>query len=424
MAQMRAPEAARPTVAYVMSRFPKISETFILNEILELERLGVTVEVFPLKREREPTVHREAEPLVRRAHFTRLLSRQVAGAQAAWLAESPGAYAGVWWRVLRGSARSPATLVRALYVVPLAATFARAMRAAGVQHVHAHYATYPALAALVVEQLARIPFSFTAHAHDIYVDRTMLDEKLRAAQAVVTVSEYNRRLLHDLYGPLADGVQVVRCGIDPAFFAPRPPAAPPAPPPAPFTVVSVASLEPYKGHRHLLEACALLARDGLDLRLVLVGDGEERAGLERRAGELGLGERVTFLGRRPRDAVRDVLGGAHAFALASVTTAQGKKEGVPVALMEALATGLPVVATAMSGVGELVADGETGLLVPEGDPAALAAALARLAGDPALAARLGAAGRAKVLEEYDLRRNVRVLRDLIVEPRPPTVRAG
>ena len=404
------PGDVRP-VAYVMSRFPKISETFILNEIIELERSGVPVEVFPLHREHEPVRHREAESLVRRAHYTPLLSREVAAAQAWWLRTSPRRYLGAWWHALRGSVRSPAMFVRAFYVVPLAAAFARVMQASAVQRVHAHYATYPALAAFVVRRLTGLPYSFTAHAHDIYVDRTMLEDKLRDAHVVVTISEYNRRLLRELYGELADRVHVVRCGVDPAFFAPHRPAGPGRP----FTILCVASLEPYKGHRHLLRACALLAQRGLDLRCVLVGDGAERPRLERDARALGLGERVAFLGRRPRDAVRDLLAEADAFALASVTTPDGKKEGIPVALMEALGSGLPVVATALSGVHELVVDERTGLLVPEADPEALADALLRLARDPGLRDRLGAAGRAEVLERYDLRRNVRVLRDLLLD---------
>ena len=177
--------------------------------------------------------------------------------------------------------------------------------------------------------------------------------------------------------------------------------------------MSVASLEPYKGHSDLLRACALLAARGVAFRLLLVGDGVERARLEALARDLGLGDAVTFLGRRPRPAVRQLLAEADLFALASVTTASGKKEGIPVALMEALASGVPAVATDVSGVHELVVDGATGLLVPERDPEALADALEALARDPALCKRLGRAGRAKVLKEYDLTRNVRRLHALM-----------
>jgi colanic acid/amylovoran biosynthesis glycosyltransferase len=404
-----APAAAQPVVAYVMSRFPKISETFILNEILVLERLGVRVEVFPLLSEHEDVRHPEADRLVARAHHAPLLSLKVLGAQAAWLAEAPSRYLRTWWRTLRGSARSREAFLRAFYVVPLAAAYAREMRAAGVARVHAHYATYPALAALVVRELTGIPYGFTAHAHDIYVDRTMLAEKLRGADLVVTVSEYNRCLLRELYGPAAEHVEVVRCGVDPGFFAPRGSARAGAP----LTILSVASLEPYKGHADLLCACTLLAARGVAFRLLLVGDGVERARLEALGRDLGLGDAVMFLGRRPRSAVRQLLAEADVFALASVTTASGKKEGIPVALMEALASGVPAVATDVSGVHELVIDGTTGLLVPERRPLALADALETLARDPALCERLGRAGRARVLEEYDLTRNVRRLHALM-----------
>ena len=388
-------------VAYLMSRFPKLSETFILYEILALEALGIAVEIFPLVREREPVQHQEAERLAARAHDVRLLTRRVAAAQLFWLRQSPGRYLSAWAAALRGNARSPRFLLRALAVVPLAATFARTMRAHGIDHIHAHWATHPALAAYVASRLTGIPYSFTAHAHDIYVERSMLREKIRSASFVVTISEYNRRFLERLYGSTAaDRLVVIHCGTDPALFRPIQRSHE-----GPWTIVCVASLQAQKGQRYLIEACGRLVADGVDLRCLLVGDGETREELTRIVSDLGLSDRVELLGQQPRHRVVDLVGQADVVAQPSIVLPTGKTEGIPVALMEAMAMERPVVGTSISGVPELVEDGVTGLLVPPGDVVQLASALLRLHADPVEAAKLGRAARARVVADFDLRRS-------------------
>jgi glycosyltransferase involved in cell wall biosynthesis len=407
--------ASPRTVAYTMSRFPKISETFILYEIVELERLGLRVEVFPLIREHEEVAHPEAAALVERAHYTSLRSWELLSAQLYWLLRRPAAYLAAWRDALWGNRESPKFLSRALAVVPQAARFARQMRELGVEHLHAHYATHPALAAYVVRALAGIPYSFTIHAHDLYVERPMLAEKLRDAAFAVAISDFNRRLVAELYGPEAAAkTEVIHCGVDLEVFRPRPrrPRA------GPFTLICVASLQDYKGHPYLVDACARLRDAGLDFVCLCVGEGEDRPQIEARIAELGLGERVRLLGRQPRAEVSRLMAEADAMVLPSVVTASGKMEGIPVALMEALATELPAVATAISGVPELIRDGETGLLVPERDPAAIADAVLRLSASPDLGERLARNGRALVEREFDLRRNAAALRELLAHEQP------
>ncbi len=404
-----AKENAPKHIAYVMSRFPKVSETFILYEILELERLGMRVSVFPLVKQREHVMHAEAHDVVERAQYSKLASKQVLAAQFFWMRRRPQAYLRAWWRALRGNRSSPKFLLRAIAVVPQAAWFARAMQAAGVTHVHAHWATHPALAAYVVHQLTDLPYSFTAHAHDIYVERPMLQEKMRHASFVVTISEYNRRLLQQLYGSTADKTVVIHCGVDPDVFQPRTERSRTAV----FTMVCVASLQDYKGHPYLIEACRQLKEQGIAFRCLLVGEGEDRPQLEALIAELGLEADVLLLGQQPRDRVSVLAAEADVMVLPSVTTRSGKQEGIPVALMEALATALTVVATAISGIPELIEDGCTGLLVPERDGTALASALLRLYQDPALGRQLGTAGREKVLREFNLHTNTAALYQLL-----------
>lgn len=399
----------RRTVAYTMSRFPKITETFILIEMLELERQGVRVEVFPLIRERAPVQHADAQTMVERAHFCRLFSRPVLDAQFYWLLRRPGAYLRAWWRAVRGNLESPKFLSRALVVVPKAAYAARRMVELDVDHLHAHYATHPALLAYVVHLLSGIPYSFTVHAHDLYVERPMLGEKVAAASFVVAISEFNRRMLIDLYGSTAaERVVVVHCGIDPTLFRPREQREPGEV----FTIACVASLAGYKGQRYLIDACDMLRKQGIPFQCLLVGEGEDRPHLEAQIRRLGLTDHVRLLGAQPRHKVSELLQQVDVLALPSVVMPNGKMEGIPVALMEALAAEIPVVATAISGIPELVRDGETGLLVPERNAAALAEALLRLYTNRDLGRRLATAGRQLVLREFNLAHSVAQLRTL------------
>jgi glycosyltransferase involved in cell wall biosynthesis len=174
-------------------------------------------------------------------------------------------------------------------------------------------------------------------------------------------------------------------------------------------IVCVASLEEVKGHRFVIEACRLLQERGVRFTCQLVGDGPLRARLERQASEAGIASHVHFLGGQPRPVVARLLAESDVAVLGSHPTPEGRREGIPVALMEAMAAGLPVVATAISGIPELVVTGVTGVLVPSGDATALAGGLQRLAEDPDLRRRMGRAGRARVLSEFDLRTNTEVL---------------
>jgi colanic acid/amylovoran biosynthesis glycosyltransferase len=389
-------------IAYLMSWFPAITETFILDEIRELRARGVEVEALPLFGSRGGDVHEGWRELADHTHYHRLLSWELATAQLHWLRRRPRALLRAWVEALARTAGSRKLLVRTPIVLLRGALLARRIEAMGIRHVHAHWATHPALAAWLVRALTGIGYSFTAHAHDLYVDRAMLDEKVAGARFVVTISEFNRRLLVDACGAAAaEKVHVVRCGVDPDAFAPRARRVPEVP-----TYVCVGSLREYKGHAVLLDAVHLLAAGGGALRVILVGDGELRGALAARIAREGLGDVVELRGAVPHQDVPAILAGATAMVLPSVTSRDGQMEGIPVALMEAMAAGVPVVSTRLSGIPELVRDGESGLLVPERDPVALSRAMERLVSDPALRERLGEGGRRAVQDRFDRGRNV------------------
>lgn len=392
------------TVAYVVSRFPHLPETFILREMTELERRGWRVVLYPLIQQRQAVVHREARQWISRARYQPLLSPAVAAANGGALFRHPSSYFNAWASALRENSASPGALVRSLLILPKAVWLAHCARREGVRHVHAHYATYPAFAAWAAHRLTGMSYSLTVHAHDIFVNRAMLATKLREAAFVVAISEYNRDYLERTVGSWVRGkIHVVHTGVDLADYYPR---SRPLTAGERFEIICVGSLQLYKGQRFLIEACRLLRRQGVVFRCRIIGEGPERRRLERLIDAAGLANSVQLLGAQPQEAVAELLPTAHCFVQPSIVTAAGKMEGIPVALMEALACRLPVVATRISGVPELVRHGETGYLVPPEDAAALAAALTAVRGDPARAAELAAAGRELVREAFNLRSNV------------------
>ena len=407
-----ADRAAAPPirVAYVMSRFPKLTETFVLDEMIAVERHGAAVELFPLLRERTDRVHAEAVPWIPRAHYLPFLSPAILASNVALLVRRPRRYLGALGAMLAGTARSWNFLLGGIGIFPKVAHMARRMEVLGVRHVHCHFANHPALAGFLVHRLTGIPYSFTAHGSDLNVDRTMLPQKVREAAFVVTISETNRRLIEQTCGGPVANLAVVHVGIDGRRFVPTDRAAPPegdrgGPDGEPARILCIGTLHEVKGQRHLIAAARILAARGTPFVLSFVGDGPDRAELEALAASVPAAGRVEFLGQQTRDRIVELLGTADLLVAPSVPTAEGKREGIPVVLIEAMASGVAVVASHLSGIPELVEDGVTGLTVPPGDEAGLAAAIGGLLADPGRRAELAAAGRRKVETDFDLDTN-------------------
>jgi len=396
-------------VAYIVSRFPHVTETFVVRELNGVDATAdLDVELFSLFPATDDTLHPAARGWIARLHHGSAWG--ALRGLAWWLCRCPGTLLGSAAIVGRAFARKPARLARALVTVALASDHARTMGKLSVEHVHAHFANYPALAAWTVARLAGPTYSFTAHAHDIFRDQSFLRRLITDARFVVTISQFNREFLAR-YNPAGTPVHVVHCGVDPAVWSVRLRAVPPQ---GPVRALCVASLEEKKGHSVLLRALA--AQDGGRLERIeldLVGPGALRAELEALARELGLGDRVRFHGALAEPEVAALLDRADLFVLPSIVARSGFMEGIPVALMEALASGVPVVATRLSGVPELVRDGETGLLAEPGDSASLRAALERALGDPGDARRRAAAGRALVEHAFDARASAIRIAELI-----------
>jgi glycosyltransferase involved in cell wall biosynthesis len=385
-------------VAYVASRFPEVTQTWMLREIDAVaEEPDIECELFglfpPMKR--TGTLHPSAERWME--HLVRPGPGASLRAALWWTTHRPRQFLGALGSVVRAYWRRPGLLVKALVTVATASGHARAIEGLGVSHLHAHTATYPLLAAWFCRRLTGATYSFTAHAHDIFMDQTFLRERLAEARFAVAISEFNREFMAP-FGNGSTPVHVIRCGIDVSAYRFR---ARDLEREGAVRALAIGGLKDYKGHRYLLEALAgtpQLERVALEL----VGDGPLREELVAIADRLGLGDRVTFHGALPEPEVIAHLDRADLFVLPSIVTPEGNSEGLPVVLMEAMAAGAPVVATRITGVPELVRDGETGLLVGPADSSALGAGIAAVLADPDAARRRSEAARLLVEREYDV----------------------
>lgn len=399
-------ELAREII-YVLDKFPSETASFVYNEIRVLRERGIGVEIHSL-------VPGEVCPEDARdiAAHTKTL-----GPVTSWqLVRALGYY----------FARRPLVMLRLLLTLPVdteegrlskavrivhqvlvGAHFAKVLRARN-GHIHAHFAFKAATAALVAAELNRTTFSFTSHGSDTVNPgkRFCLRHKVRRALFVVAISDHNKAVLGALCPELdASHIVVNRTGVLLEQFPVRAATHRVG---DTLRIVCVANLYPVKNHEGLIRGCALLARMGVRFRLELAGRDVAglQPGLRALADREGIGGHVEFLG------MVDHLRVAELLELADVCILASHSEGIPVALMEAMARGVPVIGPRVTGVPELVCHDVTGLLVEPADPQSIAVALARISGDPQLGERLARAARARIEEAYDMRRNANQLADL------------
>jgi len=399
-------------IAYVIPAWPpQPSQPFVVNEMIEVQRAGHELVVVPLYPLAEAAVRHGTYDALRPVAVlpTRLIDGGTVLSALATVLRHPV-------RTLRTLGGLHATAGRHLWqhvrlaaITPKALAAARRLRALGVGHVHAHFANQTADCAAIAGSVAGIPFSFTAHAYDIYstdpkLVNATLPWKLRHARRAFTVSRYAAGLLRALL-PASEHerVQVAYVGIPTSLF--RFEALPAGD--RPLRLLCVARFQEKKGLDTLVDACARLRDRGLLFQLRMFGDGPLRPALAAQIAALGLGELVHLGQPIPQEAVAAEMRACHAFVMPCRRDRTGDMDGIPTVFMEAMASGRPVVSCAVSGVPELVRDGETGLIVPPDDPDALADAVVRLAADGALRERLARAGRALVERQHDQAQNAR-----------------
>ncbi|MBX3730358.1 MAG: glycosyltransferase family 4 protein [Candidatus Sumerlaeia bacterium] len=391
--------------AYLLSRFPQLTETFVLREIEFLERQGCQPIVLSLQRPlaSEPVESRWQGPAARRVFYAPApWAPATLLAHVRLLVSHPVVYATTLARIVALAWNRPRMLAEALFVFAVAVAWLPVLRRAGCNLLHAHFAGAPTTAAWVLARLSGIPFGFTAHANDIFVDAYALRDKLVDAAYVMTVTEYNRRHLGELAPEAREKIDVMPAGIETASIEWKAPSGERSR--RPLRLLAVGRLVEKKGFRYLIDALALLRDRGVPVQCLVVGNGRLDGALKAQARVLGLRGIVRFLGPRAPETVERLMRRADAFVLPCIVADNGDRDGLPHSIMEAMALGVPVVTTTAVGIPELVEDGVSGLLVPERDARALADAIERLHREPTLAPTLAGPARARVEQQCDLAR--------------------
>ncbi|QWZ08030.1 glycosyltransferase family 4 protein [Nocardioides panacis] len=394
-------------VIYVVRSWPRLSQTFIVNEVLALERRGLELVVCSLVRSGEvivqpqvADVRAEVRYLDDLEHGARSVRRQLASCVRAPVRSLRALLECLRHPRLAAGYGECSALECLRHATSLAAVV-REIRAHGDEpvRVHAHFAHDPALVGMLAARLTGVPFSFTAHARDLFeIPPESLAARAREATAVVTCCAVNAAYIESVVPPGdRPPVRVIHHGVDLRRFAP---SGHPAPGPVPL-LVSVGRLVEKKGFPDLLRALRLVKERGLRFQVRVLGDGPLLGELVRLRDELGLTGDVELPGAEDSDAVVRALRDATAFALTPRVLADGDRDGIPNVLVEAMACGLPVVTTTAGGITELVAHDVNGLLAEPGDVPGIADSLARVLTDAGSRTRLGAAARQTVERGYD-----------------------
>ncbi len=375
-------------LAVLVKRFPRLSETFVLNEVLELRRQGVPLDLFALLDPREPLVHEAAQALQPEVSYLR-----AGEGWSGWFgAVREGGVACVHHPL--GTSRAISFAARRRRVATLrhlveALVLVRRMDARGVTHLHAHFAHSPAAVAELASLISGVPFSFTAHAKDLYTTPAeFIARRTNKASLVVTCTDANRGYIAAVSDIDPDDVVLAHHGVDVDRFAgaldrPR----------CEGRILTVGRLVPKKGHAVLIEALRILAALGVDFEWRVIGGGPLLGELRLQIEAAGIADRVTFVGALSQDEVIEEFAEAAIFALTPVVLDDGDRDGIPNVLREAMAAGVAVVTTEISGIPELVRDGSTGWLVPPHDPLATARVLAVALTDDCAREKIGGAGR-------------------------------
>lgn len=406
--QMTMPPRVRPRavdLVVVVNGFPRLSETFVLHELLELERQGARLHVVALRRPEEAVEHSALGQLRASVEYLPDTAASMAKfqrrlIQAALAVRRPLSYTTGLADVVSSPDFSRSDFGRAL-------ALAQRIRRLGAPPLYLHFAHRPATIGRFAALLAGVPYGLSAHAKDIWTTpKEELRSKVMDARVVLTCTSDGRDYLADLAGGVTP-VRLVYHGVDTTRTVVEPTESPVP------TVLCVGRLVEKKGHATLLRAASLLRAQGVEFRLRLAGEGPEWARLQRLVHELGLDGCASFLGPLTESETQAEYERADIFGLACEELENGDRDGIPNVILEAMAHGLPVVSTTAGSVSEAVLDGETGLLLPQLDAGALAGALRRLLADERLRREFGTRGRARVESRFDREANLPFVTDAL-----------
>jgi len=389
-------------IAYILKMYPRFSETFIVNEILELERRGMDVRIYSLRKPDDGRFHaalsRVKANVVYVPQYPQLEMERITQAHQLVRSAYPIRYQQVYaYSQARGSDYAIKRFLQAGFV-------AAHLLKHPLDAMHAHFASSATRVANLVHHMIGLSYSITAHAKDIFhqdVNPDSLRRKISEARFVVTVSQFNKNYLQKIMGDTPSDIRCLYNGINLKRFRPDPAIKRKS-----NLILAVGRLVEKKGFETLIHACHILKTWDLNFRCEIIGKGNLYHPLKQLIIDLGLTEQVRLMGPRPQDGVRDAYRRASLFTLPCVIAQDGNRDGLPTVLLEAMACGLPVVSTHLTGVPEIVDHHKNGFLVPPSSPHALARSLAILLTNPTQRQQMGQAARQKVEKEFDVRRNV------------------
>lgn len=407
----------KPKVAMIFSQFPCYDEVFILREMVELES-SLDLFIFSIKRpRRDPVRHTIGRGLAGKTIYSGLFGDcRVLRENLRLLFSQTGLYLKLIGLVFRLNRSDPEFLIKSLAILPQAVYFARLCRERGVARVHGQWATYPALTALIISRINRIAFSFTGHAHDIYLKTVGLVGKIREADFIITCTGDNRRYLAALDPEIRpEKIRVIYHGVDLAHYQPKSEIGGEVAPEGagPFRILSVGSLFECKGFEYLIEAGEILRREDFDFRCRIVGGGYLEDRLKKMVEEKGLSGYIEFSGYQAQDEMPRHYRWADLFILPAVLKIHW---GIPNVLLESLAVGVPVACTPLPSLGEVIENPPCGFAIPERDPAAIADLVRKVSRDRELLRKYGQAGREKIVEKWDIIKTAAAIAGLCAEP--------
>jgi glycosyltransferase involved in cell wall biosynthesis len=418
-------------IGYLVKTYPKLSETFILNEILELERQGLHLHLFSLRRPSDTKFHPSVSRVQADVTYIPTLLPDFSWRDARSLLWT---HAQLFWQ-------NPVRYVNTLRFYGdrpeekrwnefwQGGFLALKMQQLGINYLHVHFANIPAATAEIAKRFCGVPFSITAHAKDIYLsDPAALNRKFADAELVLTCTDFNRQYLTEIANHNTP-IHLAYHGLDLQRFTSNKPAnhlnsldnnQPHSSHASMPHLLSVGRFCEKKGFFYLLEACSWLKRQGYSFRCTIVGYGPLQPQIERFIQEHHLTDAVHLAGKLTQDQLIALYQQADLFVLPCIVTEEGDRDGIPNVLLEAMAMSVPVISTRISGISELIDSGQTGILVPQKDTEALAQAIEQLLLQPELRTQLGLAGRARVRRSFALSRNVQQVKDLLLQALQPS----
>jgi colanic acid/amylovoran biosynthesis glycosyltransferase len=385
-------------IAYILQAYPSLTMTFIYREVLALQAKGFNITIFSVWKPAKNKLSPETRSLMDNTHYLFPISwGQFFITHLAFFLKHSLKYISTFLFVMSRPGESWKNRRRTAGHFAEAVCIAQQVEKRDIKHLHAHFSHNAASIAMIIARLLNISFSFTAH-NILFTDQIILKEKIREARFIVSISEFTKQFITHLVPGVDHKIHIVHCGLSPANFSPPVSKSQNDAP----LILFVAQLAERKGTPVLVEACKILVERKVPFQCVIIGDGPQWLLVKQQVEQYHLQNSFILTGALFQEQVKEYFNQADVFVIPCIRTATGDMDGIPVALMEAMAMEIATVSTYVSGIPELIDHEQNGLLIPEKDPLALADALQKLITDSTLRRQLGKNGREKILREFDI----------------------